>query len=57
MPTDPPCADILLLVHKDNRHTPRIRAVLTHITESVHALAVRLQPADAEMPETHAVGV
>ncbi|MHC2018933.1 LysR family transcriptional regulator [Methylobacterium sp. CM6247] len=44
VPADPPCADILLLVHKDNRDTPRIRVVLTHITESIHELAGVLQP-------------
>lgn len=47
VPTDPPCTDILLLVHKDIRDTPRIRVVLTHITESVHALATTLQPTEA----------
>jgi len=46
VPTEPPNADILLLVHKDNRDTPRIRVVLTHITECIHALTAVLQPAD-----------
>jgi DNA-binding transcriptional LysR family regulator len=48
VPTEPPKADILLLVHKDNRDTPRIRVVLTHITETVHALGAMLQPEDAD---------
>lgn len=47
VPTEPPSADILLLVHKDNRDTPRIRVVLTHITDSIHALGAILQPQDA----------
>ena len=47
VPTEPPSADILLLVHKDNRDTPRIRVVLTHITECIHELAPMLQPKDA----------
>jgi DNA-binding transcriptional LysR family regulator len=47
VPTLPPHADILLLVHKDNRDTPRIRVVLTHITDSIRAMAGMLQPEDA----------
>ena len=47
VPTEPPSADILLLVHKDNRDTPRIRVVLTHITDCIHELAPMLQPKDA----------
>jgi hypothetical protein len=31
-----PSAD-MLLVHKDNRDTPRVRVVLTYITEGIHA--------------------
>ncbi|NEU13780.1 LysR family transcriptional regulator [Methylobacterium sp. BTF04] len=46
VPIEPPSADILLLVHKDNRDTPRIRVVLTHITECIHELAPMLQPGD-----------
>ena len=48
VPNALPSADILLLVHKDNRDTPRIRVVLTHITECVHELASGLQPTDAD---------
>jgi DNA-binding transcriptional LysR family regulator len=47
VPTEPPSADVLLLVHKDNRDTPRIRVVLTHITECIHALTAVLQPVEA----------
>ncbi|MCJ2080322.1 LysR family transcriptional regulator [Methylobacterium sp. J-090] len=48
VPTEPPSADVLLLVHRDNRDTPRIRVVLTHITECIRELAPMLQPQDAE---------
>ncbi len=48
VPTEPPSADVLLLVHKDNRDTPRIRVVLTHITECVHRLAPILQPVEPQ---------
>ncbi|MCJ2055009.1 LysR family transcriptional regulator [Methylobacterium sp. J-048] len=57
VPTEPPSADILLLVHKDNRDTPRIRVVLTHITECVHMLAPILQPKDTGEQDTRAVSV
>ena len=56
VPTEPPSADILLLVHKDNRDTPRIRTVLTHITESLQALAHLLQPPGANEEDVRAVG-
>ncbi|UYW33509.1 LysR family transcriptional regulator [Methylorubrum extorquens] len=49
-PTAPPSADILLLVHRDNRDTPRIRVVLTHITDTIHELAAILQPGDGIDP-------
>ena len=57
VPTEPPFADILLLVHKDNRDTPRIRVVLNHISERIHALASILQPQEANVEDVHAVGV
>lgn len=57
VPTEPPIADILLLVHKDNRDTPRIRVVLNHISERIHALALILQPQEANVEDVHAVGV
>ncbi|MGF7208910.1 DNA-binding transcriptional LysR family regulator [Skermanella aerolata] len=40
----PPSTGIWLVVHRDNRHTARIRTVLSHITDSVHALAEALSP-------------
>ncbi len=57
VPTEPPSADILPLVHKDNRDTPRIRTVLTHVTESIQALARVLQPPIANEVDVQAVGV
>ncbi|NEU14478.1 LysR family transcriptional regulator [Methylobacterium sp. BTF04] len=56
VPTEPPNADILLLVHKDNRDTPRIRVVLTHITECIQALGPMLQPPDLNIGTIQAVG-
>ncbi len=41
-----PSASIWLVVHRDNRQTPRIRAVLTHITERVRQMAPTLLPED-----------
>ncbi|NEU14917.1 LysR family transcriptional regulator [Methylobacterium sp. BTF04] len=55
VPTEPPGADILLLVHKDNRDTPRIRVVLTHITECIRELASILQPIDSSEQEIRTV--
>jgi DNA-binding transcriptional LysR family regulator len=55
VPGEPPGADILLLVHKDNRDTPRIRVVLNHITESIHALGPLLQPERANVWAVDAV--
>ena len=56
VPTEPPSADILLLVHKDNRDTPRIRVVLTHITECVHELAATLEPTETTDRGVHVAG-
>ncbi|WP_051439845.1 LysR family transcriptional regulator [Methylobacterium sp. 10] len=56
VPTEPPNADILLLVHKDNRDTPRIRTVLTHITESIQALGHALQPSGTNEEDVRGVG-
>lgn len=42
-----PSSGVWLVVHRDNRQTPRIRAALTHITEWVRHLAPRLDPAEA----------
>jgi len=57
VPSEPPSADILLLVHKDNRDTPRIRVVLDHIMECIQALGPLLQPQGANPVALHAVGV
>lgn len=54
-PRPVPDAGVWLVVHRDNRHTHRIRVVLTHITEHVQHLGARLLPAQADarpsMPE------
>ena len=47
IPPPVPSASIWLVVHRDNRQTPRIRAVLTHITERVRQMGPMLYPADA----------
>ncbi|GJE40533.1 LysR family transcriptional regulator [Methylobacterium persicinum] len=57
VPTEPPSADILLLVHKDNRYTPRIRVVLNHITESIRSLGHKLEPVRASEEGGGAVAV
>ena len=41
-----PSSGIFLVVHKDNRRTPRIRVALDHITRWVRALADKLDPQD-----------
>ncbi len=41
-----PKSGIFLVVHKDNRKTPRIRVALDHITQWVRGLADRLEPSD-----------
>jgi DNA-binding transcriptional LysR family regulator len=46
-PTEPPRATLSLIVHKDNRDIPRIRAALTHITESVRKIRDVLDPPTA----------
>lgn len=50
VPSPVPSSDIWLVAHKDNRRNARIRAVLTHVTEAVKALAGRLDPAEAVTP-------
>jgi DNA-binding transcriptional LysR family regulator len=47
VPPPVPMARIWLVVHKDNRQMPRIRATLTHITECVRQLGESLHPAEA----------
>jgi DNA-binding transcriptional LysR family regulator len=46
-PSEPPLATLSLIVHKDNRDIPRIRAALTHITESVRKMRDVLAPETA----------
>jgi hypothetical protein len=41
-------AKIWLVVHRDNRQTPRIRATLSHITAWVAKMASILVPADLD---------
>lgn len=43
-PMPAPKTDIFLVVHKDNRSTPRVRAVLNAIATSMKALEGRLDP-------------
>lgn len=43
-PSPVPNTGIWLVTHKDNRTNARIRAVLTHITESIRAQASQLNP-------------
>lgn len=50
-PTRIPSAGIWLVVHRDNRHTPRIRAALTHIAEAVAQLADKLSPPELQDAE------
>jgi DNA-binding transcriptional LysR family regulator len=46
VPSRIPNADMFLVVHRDNRHTPRIRVALTHITEWVRRQAGELLPVE-----------
>ncbi len=43
-PSPAPAADLLLVVHRDSRHTPRVRVTLDAIIETVRALASSLHP-------------
>lgn len=45
-PAPIPKAGIWLVVHKDNRSTPRIRVVLTQITDTIRKLSSQLDPDD-----------
>jgi DNA-binding transcriptional LysR family regulator len=45
VPTPVPSAEIWLVVHRDNRDTPRIRVVLSLITDCVRRLSDELNPA------------
>lgn len=51
-----PTAAIWLVVHRDNRQTPRIRAVLTHVTERVRLMAPVLYLTDAVEEDTVSTG-
>jgi DNA-binding transcriptional LysR family regulator len=48
VPSPVPSAGIWLVVHRDNRRTPRVRAALTHITDCVQSFVGKLFPPDAE---------
>jgi DNA-binding transcriptional LysR family regulator len=48
LPSRIPGAGIWLVVHKDNRETPRIRVALDHITKWVRRLGDQLNPPDAD---------
>ena len=50
-PIHPPTTGIWLVVHKDNRNTMRIRAVMTHISNSIRDLRARLTPDGSSLPE------
>jgi DNA-binding transcriptional LysR family regulator len=52
IPPPVPKAQIWLVVHRDTRQMPRIRATLTHITEQVRQLGPLLCPTDAEQEDT-----
>jgi DNA-binding transcriptional LysR family regulator len=46
IPPPVPRADIWLVIHKDNRHVPRIRAAINQITAYVGLMAPQLVPPD-----------
>jgi DNA-binding transcriptional LysR family regulator len=46
VPVPAPVREIWLGVHRDTRHTPRIRVALNHLTEAVKQAACRLHPTD-----------
>jgi DNA-binding transcriptional LysR family regulator len=48
LPSRIPSAGVWLVVHKDNRDTPRIRVALDHITKWVRRLADQLNPSDPQ---------
>ena len=48
LPSSIPKSGIFLVVHKDNRRTPRIRVALDHFTRWVRAISDRLDPADQD---------
>jgi DNA-binding transcriptional LysR family regulator len=52
-PTPAPSAGIWLVVHRDNRATARIRAVLTHIADCIRQRADELNPSGIETRPRH----
>jgi DNA-binding transcriptional LysR family regulator len=52
VPMPAPSAGIWLVVHRDNRETPRIRVVMTLITDCVRRLSQQLSAADAAQGAT-----
>jgi DNA-binding transcriptional LysR family regulator len=52
VPSPIPAVGLWLAVHRDNRQTPRIRVVLTHIAECVRNLVDRLHPVDGQEDAT-----
>lgn len=46
-----PTTGIWLVVHKDNRETSRIRAVMTHVVTAMRALRPQLMPAGSVSPD------
>jgi DNA-binding transcriptional LysR family regulator len=48
LPSSIPNSGVFLVVHKDNRRTPRIRIVLDHITRWVRSLSGELNPLDKD---------
>ncbi|WP_165492889.1 LysR family transcriptional regulator [Lichenihabitans psoromatis] len=56
LPSLIPSAGIWLVVHKDNRDTPRIRVVLDHVTKWVRGYVQELDPARFEKTKTVPAG-
>ncbi len=50
-PLPAPTTGIWLVVHKDNRDTPRIRAVMTHIADCVHSQRDSLMPGGSKVAD------
>jgi DNA-binding transcriptional LysR family regulator len=42
-----PSPTLWLGLHRDSREVPRVRAVVSHLTEQLHALSARLSPANS----------
>ena len=50
-PTPPPSSEIWLAVHKDNRDTARIRAVMNHVIEHIRLMRDALMPDGSIEPD------